>query len=201
MNATSKPTARKATHKGTCQVCGALQKLPEGRLSTHGYTVKWGFFEGTCRGSHALPLELDCSLIAGSVEAAKAQKATTEGRIAELRAASGPVAPFRTYDERTGKYVWEDSTVTSKEVAFLDGSGTYLTFSRTTKIDRRAVDGLVKVESYPGRNTIETITAWARDYFIKLELLPLITKLEDYTRWQTKRLAEWKPAPEALVAL
>lgn len=51
--------SRKATHKGICQCCGRLQKLPYGRLSQHGYTVTWGFFNGVCGGAEHLPLELD----------------------------------------------------------------------------------------------------------------------------------------------
>lgn len=53
----------KATHKGTCQACGRLHKLPGTRLSTHGYTVNWGYFNGTCNGTGRQPLELDRSYL------------------------------------------------------------------------------------------------------------------------------------------
>lgn len=58
-----------ATHKGTCQACGRLQKLPKGRLSNHGYTVDWGFFQGVCSGAKALPLEEDRSVLDATVAA------------------------------------------------------------------------------------------------------------------------------------
>jgi hypothetical protein len=57
----------KATHMGTCQVCHAGQKLPQGHLSIHGYTVNYGWFNGTCRGSHRLPVEQSCDIIQESI--------------------------------------------------------------------------------------------------------------------------------------
>ncbi len=45
---------------GTCQICGAGQKLPSGKLSLHGYNVQWGFFNGICAGSRQLPYEVSC---------------------------------------------------------------------------------------------------------------------------------------------
>lgn len=53
----------KSTHIGTCQICNAAQKLPGGRLASHGYTVRWGFFAGVCSGSNQLPLEQSCDYL------------------------------------------------------------------------------------------------------------------------------------------
>jgi hypothetical protein len=53
----------KATAKGTCQICGATQKLPGNVLAKHGYTKEWGYFKGTCHGSSELPLQVSCELI------------------------------------------------------------------------------------------------------------------------------------------
>jgi hypothetical protein len=53
---------RKATHNGTCQVCGSTQALPGGALSNHGYTVEHHFFEGVCPGAKRRPLEQDRAL-------------------------------------------------------------------------------------------------------------------------------------------
>lgn len=54
---TKKPTIIKATKKGTCQICGRVQKLPNGKIAKHGYQVV-GEFHGTCDGSDHLPLEV-----------------------------------------------------------------------------------------------------------------------------------------------
>lgn len=53
----------KATHNGTCQVCGNVQAVKaSGKLAKHGYTTEYGFFNGTCQGSDKAPLEnsTDC---------------------------------------------------------------------------------------------------------------------------------------------
>lgn len=60
----------RATHKGHCQVCGALQMLPSGVLAKHGYTVDWGFFNGTCYGSGHLPIEQDKTLVLEMIDRA-----------------------------------------------------------------------------------------------------------------------------------
>jgi hypothetical protein len=47
----------KATHYGTCQLCGSLQKLPDGVLALHGYQVDWNQFHDICHGAGQLPFE------------------------------------------------------------------------------------------------------------------------------------------------
>jgi hypothetical protein len=59
-----------ATHNGTCQACGRQHavNVKSGKLAKHGYTVDWGFFNGTCSGSDHLPLEKDTSLNVAIIE-------------------------------------------------------------------------------------------------------------------------------------
>lgn len=71
----------KATHAGTCQICGAVQKLPGGVLAKHGYTTRWGFFSGICQGAGNLPFEQSADLIAEAV-------AHADRRAAGLRTAA-----------------------------------------------------------------------------------------------------------------
>ena len=65
----------KATHYGTCQLCGSLQKLPNGVLAIHGYQVAWSQFHGTCHGTGQLPFEQ-------SKDAAEAQLKRSEQYLA-----------------------------------------------------------------------------------------------------------------------
>lgn len=53
-------TNNRATHYGTCQICGSLQKANRktNRLADHGYTLAYGFQSGTCTGSGELPFEV-----------------------------------------------------------------------------------------------------------------------------------------------
>jgi hypothetical protein len=70
----------KATHYGNCQWCGSLQKLPGGVLSTHGYTVTHGWFNGICHGSGHLPYQISCGLIEDSIRWAKSQRNNIEAQ-------------------------------------------------------------------------------------------------------------------------
>ncbi len=50
----------RATHYGTCQLCGSLQKADKttNRVANHGYTLAHGWQAGTCTGSGKLPFEV-----------------------------------------------------------------------------------------------------------------------------------------------
>jgi hypothetical protein len=61
----------KATHLGTCQLCGSFQKLPNGVLADHGYNINWGSFVGVCSGSRRAPFEQDKSYAEAQVVRAK----------------------------------------------------------------------------------------------------------------------------------
>jgi hypothetical protein len=61
----------KATHYGTCQLCGSLQKLPNGVLASHGYQVDWNQFHGICSGSGHPPFEQSKDLATETVRGAE----------------------------------------------------------------------------------------------------------------------------------
>lgn len=76
-----------STHTGICQACGRRQAVhvKTGMIAKHGYTTEYGFFNGTCGGSDALPLELDTEVNVATVEAliafAAKHEAKAEGEI------------------------------------------------------------------------------------------------------------------------
>lgn len=76
-----------STHTGICQACGRRQAVhvKTGLIAKHGYTTEYGFFNGTCGGSDALPLELDTEVNVATVEAliafAAKHEAKAEGEI------------------------------------------------------------------------------------------------------------------------
>ncbi len=72
----------KATHNGTCQCCGRVQAIQNGGLAKHGYTVDYGFFNGTCSGSGQLPLEQDDSILIDTVARLRAYAAKQDANVA-----------------------------------------------------------------------------------------------------------------------
>lgn len=103
----------KATHRGTCQLCGRSHKInPKyNSIAKHGFTKEHGFFNGTCRGSDNQPLEMSCELLREYVNkhwpADAAQLREYAGRI---RSGEAPLnVTFRVGgawgQDRTGKLV------------------------------------------------------------------------------------------------
>lgn len=88
-------TDRTATHNGTCQACGRQHAVSpkSGKLAKHGYTVDWGFFNGTCAGSDHRPLEQDTELnvaiVAELGQRAAALDLEAEGEILKVTIQTG----------------------------------------------------------------------------------------------------------------
>lgn len=73
----------KATHNGTCQVCGRAHARRPSGIAQHGYTVDHGYFQGVCDGAHNPPIEESTELLDATVARLRAS-------VARLRAAQAP---------------------------------------------------------------------------------------------------------------
>src|SRR5689334_15879199 len=88
---------KKAEHQGHCQLCGRQQMLPafsgteQPKLSLHGYTKQWGFFNGTCPGSRELPYEQSCALLPPRILSVQADIERLKGWAQEIRATTDKV--------------------------------------------------------------------------------------------------------------
>lgn len=179
----------KATHQGTCQVCGRTQKLPSGNLSLHGYTTQWGFFAGTCHGAKAQPFELSKDLIEEAIERALEYKAECAVHALQARELKDPMKVWReevTYKTRgevrtwkqdnlmeveEGKYQWE-----SEEGNAFHGGRVRLGHNETLE------DFIAKHNERRGK-------------FWDVE----VQRLERYVAWQQNRIKNWKAEPDKLV--
>lgn len=74
----------RATHRGTCQVCGTSTKLPDGRVAKHGYTRSWGGFDQVCPGAGKLPYELARGALEDQINALALKAIKLEREIIEL---------------------------------------------------------------------------------------------------------------------
>lgn len=105
----------KATHSGHCQVCGCSQKLPNGVMSKHGYTVEYGWFNGVCPGAGQLPYEQSCEMVKRSIVMATEHKDRLAKEADELLAgklAEGTKAWKNVYiGSRFCRYRWEEVTL------------------------------------------------------------------------------------------
>lgn len=174
----------KATHKGTCQICGSAQKLPGGNLSKHGYTTRWGWFEGTCPGAHHLPFEISIDLIEAGI-------ADARQRIARID------------DDKSTNDVW----IRLFHPATWD-RGNRKSCYRWHRFERSDIFVTGRSVRYPEVEGVRKITVdtHGRDeplaYLSGLYVLHLSARqnqLREYIGWQNDRITNWVPSP--LIAL
>lgn len=186
---------KKATHIGECQVCGSVQKLPEGVLAKHGYTVRFSFFEGTCWGSGHKPFEQDISLIKGAIERAK------DDGISQLQTAQ------QLLNDWNPTHVWIN--IWNKGNWNVRGHNEW----KHIKIEELTTEhgvlfyGVDAPESEgSSRHRIETYGAYDRDPAMQRilqyrylnaryaeERITRAKQLRGYVYWQTERIKGWKP--------
>lgn len=195
--------AKIATHQGECQGCGRVQKLPGGSLSLHGYTVEWGFFNGTCGGAKHLPYELSCDYCkACIVSAAASREASLAAAKKYRREITDPIADFVEVpmgrDPRTHKIrsVMVQNLVLS-EVPLREGSD----FMKIIGTFER--DGEVKTVDVTGNSG--AILAYKHDIKTPLDAARMLNErlareqdqraeqLKSYIDWQQGRVDKWKP--------
>lgn len=181
----------KATHSGTCQVCGSLQKLPHGKLSKHGYTKKWGFFSGTCPGAEYLPFELSKDRIELAIVNVKNQVVALEEEITTLSTSSiEDVAPFRAYGDRGIVTGYFETTCR----VYLNASGVIMLAINhgSTKEDR-----IEPAFRYSLHGDVPQIVFQLRSQKIS-RIKETIRQRNTYIQWQESRISNWAPHTENL---
>lgn len=172
----------KATHSGTCQVCGRLQKLPGGVLSKHGYEVaRWGFFNGVCWGEGHVPFEVGTDCLDRAINGAQDRVDKINRAIETLMAE--PItntAPVRQYIGRRQEQYREvlvtlvpDSTNYFYLEQYADGT-----------IDRFA--------RHSNRTPLAEIVTGLRKGRVR-RYQEDIAELHKYIAWQQGRIHNWKP--------
>jgi hypothetical protein len=169
-----------ATHKGTCQACGNTQKLPNGRLSNHGYTKEFGFFNGTCMGAKQLPFEQSCDLIKDFIESAKNRIEELNSQIETLKNSKSTSVEIRTFIDRKLGYMWIPATVDfeNKVVKFVCNNKEKIkliceiAWSQDISSEDKAIAAInnVKIGS----------------------IVSQIKKIEQYIGWQENRVKNWQ---------
>jgi hypothetical protein len=177
-------------------------------MSLHGYTKQWGFFHGTCRGSHHKPFELSKDLVDTCIQGA--QNAITSLQVQrggllqlptpETKAWLKVYVPYQ-HDVKNS-YVWKRGTITSvareyngTEVRATD----YLWTAELSDVEiaqnRKPLTETIRGYNLSGVHTvIEAIAALNRRY-ITYVIDPESKQLRTYIEWQQKRIKDWRPSP------
>ena len=201
----AKSSSRQATHRGTCQICGSFQLLPEGVLSKHGYTVKWGFFSGVCSGSGRLPFEQSTDAIEAQVTAVKAQIVATKAEIAKIEDLADPVndgSSVWAHVYAGYGYQWVKSRLVDLSAkvheTFKSSTCSYLLLAPIRgDRDLRHLSP-AKIEAYDDGLRLHTLPEWARFQnrkYAEAVLKKSNSQRDQWLSWQFERLLKWAPAP------
>lgn len=187
----------KSRFRGSCQKCGAVQKLPKGVLAKHGYEVaRWGFFNGVCDGSGYKPFEESCVRVEEYVQRAGRYAEELKATIAKLREpATEPKAWLHqyvpaTFERRRSAYRWIQVTLIEQQHQFRDGSGGYSLFGYM-KDDGK----FEEVRTGYGEERTLLNAATILNQRRAESLTGTLKEVERYIAWQQERVANWKPAP------
>ena len=177
----------KATHEGTCQCCGKLHKLPNGRLSKHGYTVDWGFFNGVCLGAGFPPYELSCDLITECIVAAQKQLDSTLEHIEDLGTDTSVawVHAHFNYETRLVPAPRDEIVVTH-----FGENDQYTTYSYKHPKAKR----FTEVGQYAEHADMDAAILHQNRAYKIPKLQKQVKGLKDYISWQEERVANWKLA-------
>lgn len=185
----------KAEFQGECQVCGRTQKLPNGKLSNHGYMKRWGFFEGVCWGAKHLPFEQSKALVDEAIARVEKDKAELEEEA-----------------ERRGKSVDPNDVVCSCYVDFLGRWSGYKEINGKIEqrvaavIEGREIFNYFFVGVYANRPVEQRIDCYGPPYGMAGVIKHLneqeaqrirrrIEQLQSYLSWQRQRVKDWEKKP------
>lgn len=166
-----------ATHKGTCQICGRIQKLPKGLLSLHGYQVEWGMFNGVCDGATNLPYEQSCEVL-------KAHVARMNNHLEDMRRSRENILNSTVQDRvwiyehnrKLRDFFWHTYPLhagKNGDFYYTDGAG-----NEKFGCSANYIEGYIKHQREERAQHIQ----WSVD------------RLEKYIKGQQARIDNWKPA-------
>jgi hypothetical protein len=198
---------QKATHNGTCQWCGARQAVDPvtGTLAKHGYTVRWGFFSGVCRGSDHQPFEKSSDLIARSITETTAAAAHTRLVATETRNRTEAepvwVSHYKaaTWTDKTSGHRWAEVAITDckvQERTYDWGTSFDVEVAnpyRETMVNNRPTEvcrGYIVHADQPAQRTWWQAANDRRANAFE----GTAVKMDEYVAWQTERVANWKEA-------
>ena len=111
-----KRTERSATHRGCCQICGKSHKVnvKTGLLAEHGYTIDFGYFSGSCAGSHQLPINVSVDFLKSELD--RIEKEYTKFANADPEEIAYTYFKEK-YDYKTQNYIQVEHKVTNAQAS------------------------------------------------------------------------------------
>jgi hypothetical protein len=189
--------------------------LPADTLSLHGYTKRWGFFSGTCRGARHRPFEVSKDLIEccirGSEDAITSLQAERDDLLQPPKPETKAWMKVYVAHKHDGKnsYAWRKGTITEQPHQYGNGTDTFIVrdFLWTgdvtegdAKLKCQPLTELIKSYEFPGVESVTGIIAALNHRYVRQVITPNISQHRQYVEWQRERIRDWAPKPLLPVA-
>lgn len=146
-------------------------------LSNHGYSVSWGYFQGTCPGAKKLPFELSCDLVEQFINNAKNSQKFFRQQIEETLANDTTTVDYHYYLSHREGRIWVKAQV-------IDGKIT---------TDERMCNDIpcLRLSLYGSDLEIARKLDQKRVKYLEGQ----IKGLDGYISWQESRIVDWEEKP------
>ena len=189
-----KMSKAKATHTGHCQICNNIHKVDPttGLLADHGYTVKYGFFMGSCYGARFQPIETSRNRIQDAITDAQQYVAIKNEKIDRLQSEENRTVYLDMYIKRLHKRKNVCGKLTERNNQFV------IVFSAGDALEQYP-EGMEYCTNYSNTSIYDQVQLINRLYVTGLQnnvsmTLEHIERLKNrYDHWKPGKLAPVEP--------
>lgn len=158
--------------------------LPNGKLSLHGYTKTWGFFNGTCFGARELPFEQSKALVDDAIRRAQVSARSLRDQALTRESMKTPLDIYRQvyvhWGRRWGVYDIYHGSIEERGTEF------YFVFKDERGQPREdRIHDSGKLAYIIAKHNLEQAERLRRD----------AEGAERYIKWQQSRIKDWQVKP------
>ena len=190
---------KKSINKGTCQVCGAVQKIKNNGSSNvfmHGFTKTNGWWnQNECFGSGHKALEVSCDIVEDSIARAYDQRDRLTDQVTAQEEETADIIVYRPVADKWHDVTWMRATVISHhyEVNHYTQQGDVETFTYQIKLPNGEIHDK-KMLNHSGFKTEEECLKVFRVKEIN-RLSKIIAEINEYAQHQSEVIDNWVAKP------
>ena len=189
---------KQSTHKGTCQVCGAVQKIQNNGSSNvfiHGFTKTNGWWnQNECFGSGHKALEVSCDMVENSIARAYDQRDKLRDQASAQEEETADLIAYVPWADKWNDVHWLRGTVVSHqyEVNHYIQDGDVHSFAYQVKLPNGEIQE--RVSSNRDFKTEDECLYTFREKEIN-RLSKIIAEINEYAQHQSEVIDNWVEKP------
>jgi hypothetical protein len=194
---------KKSINKGTCQVCGAVQKIQNNGLNQnvfiHGFTKTNGWWnQNECFGSGHKALEVSCDMVENSIARAYDQRDRLRDQVTAQEETSADLIVYRPVADKWHDVHWMRGAVVSHqyEVNHYIQQGDVHTFTYQVKLPNGEVHECTDAYDNPNKHFRTEAECFKVLRATEINRLSkIITEINEYAQHQSEVINNWVAKP------